>query len=106
VKAKLTNNEKLTTPVEQLGIALSIEDIMAIDHRNDLVHGNTSLDSGDARSDKLDNNYILHIMDRLYTLISKLLLKSAGYNGFVINYPKFSEAAAGIKTSEAHFVEI
>src|SRR5690606_9670266 len=42
VKERLTNNEKLTLPFEQLGIELSIEDVMAIEHRNDLLHGNIS----------------------------------------------------------------
>jgi hypothetical protein len=106
VKEKLTNNEKLILPFEQLGIKLTVEDLLAIEHRNDLLHGNISLDNGDGRSSELTTNYTVHIMDRLYTLISKLLLKCAGYNGYIINHPKFSEGAAGIKTDEGHFVEI
>jgi len=106
IKEKLTNNEKLTQPFEQLGIKLSLEDLMAIEHRNDLLHGNISLDNDACRSAKVSNGYMMHIMDRLYTLISKLLLKCAGYEGYIINYAKFSEVGAGVETVEGHFVEI
>lgn len=106
IKEKLTNNEKLTIPFEQLGIKITIEDIQAIEHRNDLLHGNILLLNGERLNDNEINSYMLYVADRLFTLISKLILKYAGYNGYVINYSKFSEKAVGIETNEGYFVEI
>jgi hypothetical protein len=40
---QLSNTEKLIQPFEQLGIELTPEDIAMIEHRNDLLHGNTHL---------------------------------------------------------------
>lgn len=105
VKDRLTNNEKLTLPFEQLSIKLSVEDIMAIEHRNDLLHGNISL-KDDLRSPEMVNDYMVYVMDRLYTLISKLLLKLAGFEGHVINYPRFSEERIGVESGEGYFVAL
>jgi hypothetical protein len=89
VMHRLTNNEKLTAPFEYLGITLTLADITAIEHRNDLLHGNVLLQDGAPASDNEINAYMAFVAGKLYTLISKLLLKYAGYSGYVINYAKF-----------------
>ena len=91
VLQKLTNNEKLTQPFGQLGIALSLADITAIEHRNDLLHGDILLSDGKELADEQVNAYMMYVSGKLYTLISKLILKYAGYDGYVINYAKFSD---------------
>ena len=106
IKERLTNIDKLTLPFKQLGIKLSIEDITVIEHRNDLLHGNISLENGESRTGKMINSYMMYTMDRLYTLISKLLLKLAGYEGYIINHSKWSEQSAAINTSEDYYVKI
>lgn len=88
VNEKFTNNERLTRPFEQLGIKLTIEDIIAIEHRNDLLHGNILLDTGEELTSEEEDNYMAYISGKLFTLISKLILKYAGYDGYVINYAK------------------
>jgi len=89
VMHRLTNNEKLTAPFGYLCITLTLADITAIEHRNDLLHGNVLLQDGSPASDSEINAYMAFIAGKLYTLISKLLLKYVGYSGYVINYAKF-----------------
>jgi hypothetical protein len=39
-------------------------------------------------TDEESNDYMFYISGKLYTLISKLILKNAGFSGYVINYGK------------------
>jgi len=99
---RLTNAEKLRVPFDQLKIKLSKEDEKAIDFRNDLLHGNILMNDDSKRTSKEIDNKMLYASAKLYTLISKLILKNSGYNGYVINLAKFYD-----KTSdEDHFEEI
>lgn len=102
-KEKLTNNEKLTRPFEQLGILLTIEDINAIEHRNDLLHGNILLTNGINEDDDSINNYMNYVSSKLYTLISSLILKYVGYTGHVINHAKFHENLCNLETDEEYY---
>lgn len=106
VKEHLTNNEKLTLPFEQLGIKLTINDINAIEHRNDLLHGNILLSDENRQSEEEMNKYMGYISAKLYTLISTLILRYVGYNGYVINHAKFYEELCKIKTDEEYYVNI
>ena len=105
-KAHLTNNEKLTRPFEQLGIPLSLHDIAIIEHRNDLLHGNILLKKDDEIDDVKTNLYMAYVSAKLFTLISKLVLKSVGYKGYVYNQAKYLEKDLNIQTSETYFDEI
>lgn len=91
---RLTNDEKLTEPFFELGIPITKEDVAAIKHRNDLLHGDILLLDHTRITDEQINGYMLYVAGKLYTLISKLILKYAGYNGYVINYAKFHESSA------------
>lgn len=86
---RLTNAEKLRAPFDQLKIKLSQEDEKAIDYRNDLLHGNILMNNDSSRSGKEIDDKMLYASAKLYTLISKLILKNSGYNGYVINHAKF-----------------
>jgi hypothetical protein len=86
---RLTNFEKLREPFDQLGIHLSHADEAAIESRNSLLHGNILMNEGQARSSREIDDHMLYITAKLYTLISKLILKKCGYNGYVINQVKF-----------------
>lgn len=86
---RLTNAEKLRAPFDQLKIKLSIEDELAIDFRNDLLHGNILMNNETQRKNQEIDDKMLYASGKLYTLLSKLILKNSGYNGYVINYGKF-----------------
>jgi len=102
-RGHLTNNEKLTLPFEQLGIRLTMDDIKAIEHRNDFLHGNILLLNDNVQTESELNNYMLYVSSKLYTLISALILKYAGYSGYIINYPKFNEDMCNIETTEDYY---
>lgn len=102
----MTNNEKLTRPFEQLGIPLSLHDIVIIEHRNDLLHGNILLKKDDEIDEDKTNLYMAYVSAKLFTLISKLVLKSVGYKGYVYNQAKYLEKNLNIQTNEAYFDEI
>jgi len=106
-KEHLTNNEKLTRPFEQLGITLSLHDITIIEHRNDLLHGNILIQTDDIDNDENKTNlYLSYVSAKLFTLISKLILKSVGYSGYVYNQAKFLERYMPITTDEDYFEKI
>lgn len=105
-KVHLTNNEKLTRPFEQLGIRLTLHDIAIIEHRNDLLHGNILLHGDEIKDDKKINLYLTYVSAKLFTLISKLILKSIGYEGFVHNQAKYLEKYVNINTDEEYFEKI
>ncbi|MFC4740447.1 hypothetical protein ACFO3U_10625 [Flavobacterium ponti] len=98
---RLTNAEKLRQPFDQLKIKLSCADEAAIDFRNDLLHGNILMNNETTRTSKEIDNKMLYASAKLYTLLSKLILKNSGYNGYVINHAKFYN-----KNSKEEYFEI
>lgn len=102
-KQRLTNNEKLTRPFEQLGIQLTLHDIKIIEHRNDLLHGDILLRKDESQSDESINLYMSYVSAKLYTLISKLILKSIGYHGYIYNNAKHLEMHLNNSTEENYF---
>ncbi len=70
-------------------VKLTLNDIKAIEHRNDLLHGNILLTNKELKSESDINNYMGYISGKLFTLISALILKYVGYEGYVINHAKF-----------------
>lgn len=101
---QLTNQSKLVKPFEVLKFILTGEDITAIEHRNDFLHGRINLTLGD--DTKNANNEIYYISLRLYTLLSVLILKSIGYDNKIVNYPKIHETIYKKKLNEDHFRQI
>lgn len=99
---RLTNSEKLRAPFDQLKIKLSVEDELAIDFRNDLLHGNILMNNDTLRKSEEINNKMLYASAKLYTLLSKLILKNSGFNGYVINYGKLHNK----NSKEDYFEEI
>lgn len=105
-KEHLTNNEKLTRPFEQLGIRLTLHDIAIIEHRNDLLHGDILLKKEEIKDEEKLNLYLSYVSAKLFTLISKLILKSIGYDRYVYNQGKYLEKLMNIKTDEEYFEKI
>lgn len=104
-QSRLTNAEKLRAPFDQLKIKLSQEDEKAIDYRNDLLHGNILMNDETKRTSEEIDNQMLYVSAKLYTLISKLVLKNSGYNGYVINHAKFNKQSPSDSKDE-YFEEI
>ena len=102
---RLTNAEKLRAPFDQLNIILSQEDVKAIDYRNDLLHGNILMNDDSKRTSEEIDNQMLYISAKLYTLISKLILKNSTYNGYLINHSKFYTNDF-INSKESYFDQI
>lgn len=102
----LTNNQKLTKPFEILGIKLTLHEIKIIEHRNDLLHGNISLENEDQQTEENINLYMAYVSAKLFTLISKLILKSIGYDGYVYNNAKYIEKHLKISTDDEYFEKI
>lgn len=86
---KITNAMKLREPFDQLSIKLSINDEYAIKYRNYLLHGNILMNDGNVRSSNEIDDHMMYISAKLYTLISKLVLKYCGFSGYVVNHAKF-----------------
>lgn len=101
---QLTNRGKLTKPFELLKFKLTTEDIKAIEHRNDFLHGRIALGFNDEV--KVANQEVYYISLRLYTLLAILILKSVGYDNRIVNYPKIHENVYKKKLSEEHFRQI
>lgn len=101
----IPNAVKLREPFDQLDIWLSSEDEKAISYRNDLLHGNILMDNGTERTSKQIDGHMLYISAKLFTLISKLILKNSGYTGYIINYSKLYEFENSCK-SEEYFEKI
>ena len=96
----LTNHEKLIQPFDLLGIKLTADDIHMIEHRNDLLHGNTHMTDDENMEDVEINRYMMYASGKFYTLISSLILKYIGYDGYIINHAKVCEQQSGIETEE------
>ena len=105
-KQYLTNNEKLTRPFEQLGINLTLHDITIIEHRNDLLHGNILLKTDEVENGEKTDLYMEYVSAKLFTLISKLILRSIGYSGYVYNQAKYLEKHMKIETDDEYFEKI
>lgn len=98
-----TNQDKLIKPFELLNFELTEDDKKAINHRNDFLHGRITLSESD---DSKGERKTYHIALRLYTLLSVLILKSIGYDGKVVNYPKIHESAGFDKIVEPYYRKI
>ncbi len=100
---RLTNNEKLTRPFEDLNIKLSLHDIEIIETRNDFLHGDISIKRKEFENDEEINDYLLYVSAKLYTLLSKLIFKSIGYEGYIYNNSKYLEKYINIETDEDYY---
>jgi hypothetical protein len=101
---QLTNQAKLTKPFELLKFKLTDEDIKAIDHRNDFLHGRLTL--AIEGNIKRVNHEIYYITLRLYTLLSVLILKSVGYDGKIVNYPVIHNSIYKKLLNEPYFRQV
>jgi len=100
---QLTNKKKLSKPFELINFKLSDKDAEVIEHRNNFLHGRIILVDVD---DKNSNSRMFYIAMRLYTLLNILILRMAGYENMIVNYPKIYEDVHGECLDEPFFRQI
>ncbi|MEP5254422.1 MAG: hypothetical protein ABJQ39_05125 [Winogradskyella arenosi] len=103
------NNKKFEEAFKALDIYLNIEERKTLSKRNNFFHGKIlALDQIIESEESFTNielDYNL-LSQRLYTLISKLILKRIGYSGYLINHVKLREKQNGKFHDEDYFIKI
>lgn len=79
---QVSNRDSFILVFKILKIKLNTDDINCIEMRNDFLHGRIPFEN---EEEKDAENKLLHIVYKLHLLITSLILKYCGYNGFVFN---------------------
>lgn len=98
-----TNGDKLKEPFNRMGYQLTKIDNHYINKRNFIFHGRNIVQRGTTQ-DKL--SYMLHLCLLLHKLCSILLLKQAGYSGYIINNPVLYGCDKECKAEENVLIQI
>lgn len=99
-----TNREKLKCPFTVLNILLTPVDEEVIEYRNDFLHGNINLNVRKGKKKYAMDSF--EISMRLLTLLNMILMKMAGYHGYIINHVKTQEQGLKKKINEEYYREI
>lgn len=107
---KLTNNAvHFEQTLKSLGMNCSNEERNILNKRNDFFHGRIIPNSHQIESEEefinLERKYNYYSL-RLYVLISKILLKKIGFDGYLINYPKIFEDDNEMNLKESYFIKL
>ena len=78
------NSDSFLLSFELLDIALNDDDINCINMRNDFLHGRLPFENEALEKDEKDYQ-LQHIVYKLHFLISSLIFKKCGYNGYLLN---------------------
>ncbi|ATL45904.1 hypothetical protein COR50_01295 [Chitinophaga caeni] len=100
---RATNRERLLIPFNLLGIEISQDDRMALDYRNDLLHGNVILEPIVRKKYEMNTT---ELSMRLMTLANAIIMKNIGYNGRILNHVKLQEQSMERVIQEDHFRKI
>ena len=103
---QLPNQTVLMKPFEIFNIPISKADEECIGRRNTFLHGKISLGLYEKGEDKKAGEEMLYHAMKTYTLVSALILKYIGFEGFIINHAKWHEKNAGREIDEPLFIEI
>lgn len=96
-----TNADSLARPLEESGYALSLNDKEALKKRNTFLHGGLVNDTEEKQSDEL---FYLSLM--LHKLACIIILKRAGFNGYILNNPVLFNCEKAISSGEKVLIEI
>lgn len=99
-----TNREKLKSPFTVLNILLTPVDEEVIEYRNDFLHGNINLNVRKGKKKYAMDSF--EISMRLLTLLNMVLMKMAGYEGYIINHAKTQEQGLKKIINEEYYREI
>lgn len=96
-----TNKDTLMQPFIKLGYVLSEDELECINFRNLSLHGSLPIKKGEDEIDKL-----FYVNLTLHKLCSILILKLAGFNGYIINNIKLHEQNIKRKVKQDGFLKI
>ncbi len=99
-----TNREKLKSPFTVLNILLTPVDEEVIEYRNDFLHGNINLNVRKGKKKYAMDSF--EISMRLLTLLNMILMKMAGYKGYIINHVKTQERGLKKIINEEYYRQI
>lgn len=99
-----TNREKLKSPFTVLNISLTPVDEEVIEYRNDFLHGNINLNVRKGKKKYAMDSF--EIAMRLLTLLNMIVMKMAGYKGYIINHAKTQEQGLKKTINEDYYREI
>lgn len=97
---RATNRERLLIPFKLLDIEISQDDRMALDYRNDLLHGNVILEPIVRKKYEMNTT---ELSMRLMTLANAIVMKNIGYRGRILNHVKLQEQSMGRVIQEDYF---
>lgn len=103
------NNKKIESVFELLNLELSIEEKKVIGKRNKFFHGkiiDTQISINNEDEYVILEKEYLYLSYRLYNLISKLLLKYIGFEGYLVNHAKLREKYYNKNLEEEYFIKI
>ncbi len=83
-----TNTDTLTAPFSQLGISLADDEEKVAEYRNTFLHGRLPVRNVIGEADSL---YLICL--KMHHLCSLLLLKLAGFDGYIVDMSQFSSPA-------------
>jgi hypothetical protein len=103
-----TNKAKLKLPFELLEVPLTEKDLQILESRNDFLHGRTPnlLGLGETLAVGRRNQDVYYASLRFYALLSRLILKWVGFDGYVVNQVKIHGKNLGIKNNEPYYIKI
>lgn len=94
---------------KSLNLDLSEEDKKVLSKRNLFFHGSILPDDALIQSEedfyKIEKEYNYY-SNKLYVLITKLILKQLNFTGYLVNYPKMFEDETVLKVQENYFIKI
>lgn len=96
-----TNKDTLKLPFERLGYNLSEEELVCIDYRNLSLHGLLPIEKNE---DEIDKLFYVNLM--MHKLCSILILKLAGFEGYIVNNIKLHEKNINKTIEEDGFLKI
>jgi hypothetical protein len=99
-----TNKDVLVQSFSKLGYSLSSEELKCVEYRNLSLHGNlpsVDVDKGESELDKL-----FYVNLTMHKLCSVLILKLAGFEGYIINNVKLHEKNINRNIEEDGFLKI
>ncbi|MCG8531908.1 MAG: hypothetical protein MI749_14775, partial [Desulfovibrionales bacterium] len=98
-----TNRDSLTAPFTKYDYTLSKDEYKCIDNRNKFLHGSLPVNE---RNENEAFRELYHISLTIHKLVYVLILKTAGYEGYIINYPKLHQHITERDMDQELFVKI
>lgn len=98
-----TNADKLRTPFDHAGYTITADENKVVKHRDDYQHGRLPTDPNSDEKVFRDVYFSCMMLRRLTTI---LILKAAGFKGYIINYPQIRSNITRKDLGEERFLKI